>query len=289
MKMNVFVIGTGTMGSGIAQCFAGGGYATYLYDLNPIAVERSLATMEKILTRQVEKGRISAAAKLALQNNLHRAAALEEAADCELVLEAVVEKMEVKRELFHQLDLICSPQTIFASNTSSLSITEMASGVQCPQRVVGMHFFNPAPVMKLVEIVRGSQTSEATIQSVRDLCGKLDKQAVLVEEAPGFVVNRILIPMINEAIGILAEGIASAADIDTAMQLGANHPMGPLALADLIGLDVVLDIMEVLQRETGDDKYRPQPYLRKMVRAGKLGRKSRAGFFLYEQQEQGKR
>ena len=286
--MSVFVIGAGTMGSGIAQCFAAAGFTTYLYDLNPLAVERSFANIDKILSRQVEKGRLSADAKRALQNNLHQATAIEETAPCELVLEAVVEKAAVKKELFRQLDLVCGTQTIFASNTSSLSITELAAAVQYPQRMIGMHFFNPAPLMKLVEIVKGSQTSEATIQVIRGFCAKLEKQAVLVEEAPGFVVNRILIPMINEAIGILAEGIASAADIDTAMQLGANHPMGPLALADLIGLDVVLDIMEVLQRETGDSKYRPQPYLRKMVRAGKLGRKSKAGFFLYEQQEQGR-
>ncbi|KEI08724.1 3-hydroxybutyryl-CoA dehydrogenase, partial [Clostridium sp. K25] len=200
------------------------------------------------------------------------------AADCDLVVEAAIENMEIKKQIFSELDNICKEETILASNTSSLSITEVASATNRPEKVIGMHFFNPAPVMKLVEVIRGMATSKETFDTIKEISEAIGKEPVEVAEAPGFVVNRILIPMINEAVGILAEGIASAEDIDTAMKLGANHPMGPLALGDLIGLDVCLAIMDVLYKETGDSKYRAHTLLRKYVRAGYLGRKSGRGF-----------
>ena len=203
------------------------------------------------------------------------------AADCDLVVEAAIENMKIKKEIFAELDKICKPETILASNTSSLSITEVASATNRPEKVIGMHFFNPAPVMKLVEIIRGMATSQETFDAVKELSVAIGKEPVEVEEAPGFVVNRILIPMINEASFILQEGIASVEDIDTAMKYGANHPMGPLALGDLIGLDVCLAIMDVLYNETGDTKYRSSSILRKYVRAGWLGRKSGRGFYIY--------
>ncbi|MDN5351611.1 MAG: 3-hydroxybutyryl-CoA dehydrogenase, partial [Clostridiales bacterium] len=204
-----------------------------------------------------------------------------DAADCDLIVEAAIENMDIKKKVFAELDSFCKPETILASNTSSLSITEIGAATKRPDRVIGMHFFNPAPVMKLVEIIKGIATSEETFKKIVDLTLTLGKEGVAVEEAPGFVVNRILVPMINEAAGIFADGVASAEDIDRAMKLGANHPIGPLALGDLIGLDVCLSIMEVLYNEFGDTKYRPHPLLRKMVRAGKLGRKTGTGFFDY--------
>ena len=202
-------------------------------------------------------------------------------ADADIVIEAATENMEVKKELFAELDKICKPGIVLATNTSSMSITEIASVTERQDRVVGMHFFNPVPVMKLVEVVPGFNTSDETVEIVKNLSEKLLKTPIVVNEAPGFVVNRMLIPMINECVGVLAEHVASAEDIDRAMQLGANHPMGPLALADLVGLDICLSIMEVLHEELGDDKYRPHPLLRKMVRAGKLGQKTGEGFYKY--------
>ena len=202
-------------------------------------------------------------------------------ADADLVIEAASEEMELKKEVFNTLEGICKPETIFATNTSSLSITEIAATTQRPTQFIGMHFFNPAPVMKLVEVIKGQKTSDEVCEKIVKLAEEMGKVPVLVNEAPGFVVNRILIPMVNEGIGILADGVATAEDIDNAMKLGANHPMGPLALGDLIGLDVCLAIMEVLHREYGDDKYRPHPLLRKMVRAGLLGRKTGEGFYKY--------
>jgi 3-hydroxybutyryl-CoA dehydrogenase len=279
--VKVLVIGAGTMGSGIAQCFASADIDTYLYDIQSDAIQRALQNLQKIVLRQVEKGRMTSEDQIRFFQHLFPVHNLEECGEVDLVIEAVIEKMEIKKQLFQTLMQKSLGQPILASNTSSLSITELAASVVYSERVIGMHFFNPAPLMKLVEVVKGAKTSETNVEIVVELARKLGKQPVLVNEAPGFVVNRVLIPMINEAIGIYSDGVASAQDIDLAMQYGANHPMGPLALADLIGLDVVLDIMEVLQRETGDMKYRPHVLLKKMVRAGKLGRKSKEGFFIY--------
>lgn len=279
--MKILVIGAGTMGIGIAQCFATANLQTYLYDINQDAVRKSLQNLHKIMDRQVEKGRMTVEDKTRLFDSLIPIQSIEECGTVDLVIEAIIEKMEAKKQLFQMLSNQPLGNPIFATNTSSLSITELAASIPCSNRVIGMHFFNPAPLMKLVEIVKGAQTSEDVVEKVIELIKNLGKQPVIVNEAPGFVVNRILIPMINEAIGIFSEGVASAQDIDLAMQYGANHPMGPLALADLIGLDVVLNIMEVLQSETGEPKYRPHSLLKKMVRAGKLGRKSKEGFFTY--------
>lgn len=279
--MKILVIGAGTMGIGIAQCFATANLQTYLYDINQDAVRKSLQNLHKIMDRQVEKGRMTVEDKTRLFDSLIPIQSIEECGTVDLVIEAIIEKMEAKKQLFQMLSNQPLGSPIFATNTSSLSITELAASIPCSNRVIGMHFFNPAPLMKLVEIVKGAQTSEDVVEKVIELIKNLGKQPVIVNEAPGFVVNRILIPMINEAIGIFSEGVASAQDIDLAMQYGANHPMGPLALADLIGLDVVLNIMEVLQSETGEPKYRPHSLLKKMVRAGKLGRKSKEGFFTY--------
>lgn len=279
--MKILVIGAGTMGIGIAQCFATANLQTYLYDINQDAVRKSLQNLHKIMDRQVEKGRMTVEDQTRLFDSLIPIQSIEECGTVDFVIEAIIEKMEAKKQLFQMLSNQPLGNPIFATNTSSLSITELAASVPCSNRVIGMHFFNPAPLMKLVEIVKGAQTSEDVVEKVIELIKNLGKQPVIVNEAPGFVVNRILIPMINEAIGIFSEGVASAQDIDLAMQYGANHPMGPLALADLIGLDVVLNIMEVLQSETGEPKYRPHSLLKKMVRAGKLGRKSKEGFFTY--------
>lgn len=279
--MKILVIGAGTMGIGIAQCFATANIQTYLFDINQDAVRKSLQNLHKIMDRQVEKGRMTVEDQTRLFDSLIPIQSIEECGTVDFVIEAIIENMEAKKQLFQMLSNQPLGTPIFATNTSSLSITELAASVPCSNRVIGMHFFNPAPLMKLVEIVKGAQTSEDVVEKVIELIKNLGKQPVIVNEAPGFVVNRILIPMINEAIGIFSEGVASAQDIDLAMQYGANHPMGPLALADLIGLDVVLNIMEVLQSETGEPKYRPHGLLKKMVRAGKLGRKSKEGFFTY--------
>jgi 3-hydroxybutyryl-CoA dehydrogenase len=218
----------------------------------------------------------------AILSRIHGTVDLREAvAGAQVVIEAVLEKADLKRELFAELDRLCPPDVVLASNTSSLSITEMANATRRADRVVGMHFFNPAPVMKLVEVIRGSETSDATVRLIRDLAGRLGKEPVEVRESPGFVVNRLLVPMINEAFNLLQEGVASAEDIDKAMKLGTNMPMGPFELADYTGLDIGLDVMEVLFRETGDPKYRPSPLLRKHVRAGRLGRKSGRGVYGY--------
>lgn len=279
--MKILVIGAGTMGTGIAQCFATANIQTYLFDIKQDAVQKSLQNLHKIMDRQVEKGRMTVEDQTRLFDSLIPIQSIEECGTVDLVIEAIIEKMEAKKQLFQMLSNQPLGSPIFATNTSSLSITELAASVPCSNRVIGMHFFNPAPLMKLVEVVKGAQTSEDVVEKMIELIKNLGKQPVIVNEAPGFVVNRILIPMINEAIGIFSEGVASAQDIDLAMQYGANHPMGPLALADLIGLDVVLNIMEVLQSETGEPKYRPHSLLKKMVRAGKLGRKSEEGFFTY--------
>ena len=277
----IFVLGAGTMGAGIVQAFAQKGYEVIVRDIKDEFVERGLAGINKNLSKLVSKGKMTEEVKEDILSRISGTTDINLAADCDLIVEAAIENMKIKKEIFAELDKICKPETILASNTSSLSITEVASATSRPEKVIGMHFFNPAPVMKLVEIIRGMATSQETFDAVKELSLAIGKEPVEVSEAPGFVVNRILIPMINEASFILQEGIASVEDIDTAMKFGANHPMGPLALGDLIGLDVCLAIMDVLYNETGDTKYRASSTLRKYVRAGWLGRKTGRGFYNY--------
>lgn len=277
----VFVLGAGTMGSGIVQAFAAKGCEVIVRDIKQEFVDRGIAGITKSLTKLVAKEKITEADKEAILSRISGTTDMKLAADCDLVVEAAVENMKIKKEIFAELDGICKPETILASNTSSLSITEVASATKRADKVIGMHFFNPAPVMKLVEVIRGAATSQETFDAVKEIAESIGKTPVEVAEAPGFVVNRILIPMINEATFILQEGVAKVEDIDAAMKLGANHPMGPLALGDLIGLDVCLAIMDVLYNETGDNKYRASSLLRKYVRAGWLGRKSGKGFYDY--------
>jgi 3-hydroxybutyryl-CoA dehydrogenase len=277
----VGVIGTGTMGAGIVQVLAQNGYEVVMRSRHQESVDKGLAKVEKNLSKMVAKEKISEDDKNAAMERITGSTDIAIVKDADLIIEAASENMEAKKALFKELDELVGPDTILASNTSSLSITEIAMATSRPDKVVGMHFFNPVPAMKLVEIINGLLTSEETNKAVTDLSVELGKQPVQVKEAPGFVVNRILIPEINEAIEILNEGIASAEDIDTAMKLGCNHPMGPLALGDLIGLDVCLAIMNTLYTEFGDSKYRPSILLKKMVRAGKLGMKTGAGFYDY--------
>ncbi len=279
--MKIGVLGAGTMGSGIVQAFAQSGYEVIMRDLKDEYIEKGLNTITKNLDRSVKKGRITEDEKEEILSNISAGTDVNLLSDVDLVVEAAVENMKIKKIIFEELDKVCKEDAILATNTSSLSITEIAAATNRPDKVVGMHFFNPVPVMKLVEVIKGIATSEETKEKVMEMSAKLGKTPVIVEEAPGFVVNRILIPMINEAVGILADGVASAEDIDNAMKLGANHPIGPLALADLIGNDVNLAIMEVLYEETGDPKYRAHPLLRKMVRGNLLGRKTKKGFFDY--------
>ena len=278
----IFVLGAGTMGAGIVQAFAQKGYEVIVRDIKDEFVERGLAGINKNLSKLVAKGKMDEATKEDILSRISGTTDMNLAEDCDLVVEAAIENMKIKKEIFAELDKICKPETILASNTSSLSITEVASATNRPEKVIGMHFFNPAPVMKLVEIIRGMATSQETFDFVKGLSLAIGKVPVEFAVAPGFVVNRFLIPMINEASFILQEGIASVEDIDTAMKFGANHPMGPLALGDLIGLDVCLAIMDVLYNETGDNKYRASSTLRKYVRAGWLGRKTGRGFYNYK-------
>ena len=278
--MKVGVIGAGTMGQGIAKAFAQvEGNTVALCDIKQEWAENGLAKIKKGYEKLVAKGKMTQEKADAIVAAITPGLKEDLCADCDLIVEAAFEDMKVKQTTFGELDKICKPECIFASNTSSLSITEIGKGLTRP--LIGMHFFNPATVMKLVEIIRGMHTSDETFETIKALCTEIGKEPVEVAEAPGFVVNRILIPMINEAVTIVQEGVASPADVDTAMKLGANHPMGPLALGDLIGLDVCLAIMDTMYNETHDSKYRACTLLRKMVRAGLLGRKTGKGFFEY--------
>lgn len=277
----VMVIGAGQMGAGIAQVHAQAGFEVLLNDMNEEALEKAIKNIEKLLTRGVDKERITNEEKEATLKNLTKSTSLEDAKDCDLVVEAIVENMDVKTKVFQDLDRITPAHAILATNTSSLPITEIAAVTNRPDQVIGMHFMNPVPVMKLVEVIRGIQTSDETYKTIAKMTEALNKTSVEVADFPGFAANRILMPMINEAIYSVYEGVASPEDIDTVMKLGMNHPMGPLQLADFIGLDTCLYIMEVLHEGFGDSKYRPCPLLRKYVKAGWLGKKSGRGFYEY--------
>ena len=275
------VVGAGTMGRGIAQVCATSGFNVVMSDVSADAVAAGLASIEKQLARAVEKERMSAAEKDAVLSRIETATGVEAMAGADVCIEAATENPDVKLDLFRALESVCRADAILASNTSSISLTKIAGACARPERVIGMHFFNPVPLMKLVELIRAMQTSDATFEAAKALADRLCKTPVAVADSPGFVVNRMLVPMINEAVFALAEGLASAEEIDLAMKLGLSHPIGPLALADLIGIDVCLYVMEVMYREFSDSKYRPCPLLRKMVDAGRLGRKSGRGFFEY--------
>lgn len=279
--MKICVVGTGTMGNGIAQTFAQAGHDVLLKGRSEASLGKAHKAIEKSLSKLVEKGKMEAAEKEAITARIKDTMAYEDCKDVDLVIEGVAEDMPTKVEIFKTLDAICKPEAILATNTSSLSITEIAAATSRPEKVIGMHFFNPVPMMKLVEVITGQLTSQETHDRVMAIASEVGKTPVSANEAPGFIVNRILIPMINEGISIYADGVASKEEIDEAMKLGANHPMGPLALGDLIGLDVCLAIMEVLFHEFEDSKYRPHPLLRKMVRANQLGRKTGIGFYDY--------
>ena len=278
----IMVVGAGQMGAGIAQVCAQSDYQVTLYDIEQTAVEKGRQTIEKMLQRSVEKERIDESTYKAVLSRLHVTTDMNEAKTVDVVIEAAVENLEVKKDIFRQLDIVAPKHTILATNTSSLPITALAQVTNRPEKVIGMHFMNPVPVMKLVEVIRALQTADSTYQTVQQMADTMNKVSVISEDFPGFIANRILMPMINEAIYTVYEGVGSIEDVDAVMKLGMNHPMGPLTLADFIGLDTCLYIMEVLYKGFGDNKYRPCPLLRQYVQAGWYGKKSGKGFYTYE-------
>jgi len=277
----IFIAGAGAMGSGIAQVAAQAGYRVYLRDLNDELVNRGLQSIERFLDKGIERGKVTQEMKEKVLSSITGTTSMEKAKEADFVIEAVVENMDIKKQVFKEFDEFCSEETILASNTSSLSITEMASVTDRPDRVVGMHFFNPPQLMKLVEVVRGSATSDETVNTTLELARKFGKEPIEVIESPGFVVNRLLVPFLNEAFYLLYEGVAKPKDIDKAIKLGLNHPMGPFELADFTGLDILYAVCEVFYNEFKDPKYRPCPLLRKYIRAGWLGRKTGRGVYDY--------
>jgi 3-hydroxybutyryl-CoA dehydrogenase len=279
--MKIMVLGAGTMGAGIVQTAAQAGIEVIVRDIKQEFVDKGIAGIDKLLGKNVAKGKMTEDDKAAIMGRISGTIDMSLAADCDVVIEAALEVMEIKKSIFKELDAICKPECILASNTSALSVTEIAAATGRADKVIGMHFFNPVPAMKLVEVIRGANTSQETYDFIKAMSESMGKAPVEINEAPGFVVNRLLIPMLNEGMYCVMEGVANPADVDTSMKFGAGHPMGPLALGDMIGLDICLKIMETLQKEFGDPKYRPCPLLVKLVRANKLGRKTGEGFFKY--------